>query len=276
MRDIQSEEPEIFVPIERVGIKNLYYPIKVLTKKKTFQDSIAEIRMSVYLPENNRGTHMSRFLELIEKYKNDVSKLSLNKCLYELKDKFNTDNCYIELTFPYFIEKKSPVKKIKSIMKIKCGLSSEIKNNELLQTVHISVPVTTLCPCSKEISKYGAHNQRAYVHTVIETDDEFIWFEDVVQIIEESASAPIYPILKREDEKFVIEQAYENPRFVEDLVRLVYVKIRDKYKHQIRRLKIRVESDESIHQHMAFAEMRKNFHSTTEYGFEELYEVEEE
>jgi len=254
MKDVQTEKPKNQVSIEQVGIKNFHYPIRVLRKNNDYQHSIANIELSVQLPSDSRGTHMSRFVELIEKHKSDINNDTIETMLENIKTTFNSGYAYAKVIFPYFVEKRAPVSRISSILETSCGFICKLENGKITKTLTVKVPVTTLCPCSKEISEYGAHNQRAYVLLDVDTL-EMIWFEDLIDIIEQSASAPIYPLLKRPDEKYVTEQAYNNPRFVEDLAREVYEKTTGKYKMD--RIKIVVESDESIHTHMAFAKIEK-------------------
>jgi len=256
MIDVQKQKPKYPVEINRVGIKEIQYPIRVQKKSIDFQSSIATIKISVKLPKSMRGTHMSRFVSLIEKHKHDINGKAIKEILKDTKTKFNCDYANIKITFPFFIEKRAPVSRISSILKTSCGYENILDNNKINSKLLVEVPVTTLCPCSKEISKYGAHNQRATIRLEIGEKD-FIWFEDIIDIVEQCASAPIYSLLKREDEKFVTEQAYDNPKFVEDLVREIYTKMIESYKGKITSLKIEVESDESIHQHKAFAVIDK-------------------
>lgn len=256
MKDVQKEKSSIPLSIEKVGIKEISYPIRVLKKDNSIQHTIAKLNLAVELPANIRGTHMSRFIELIEKHKQDINGQSINQIIKDIAKVFDAKKGYIEITFPFFIEKRAPVSRRSSIMQTICGYKNNIDNNKIETSLIVKVTVTTLCPCSKEISKYGAHNQKAFINLEI-GEKEFIWFEDIIDTVEQCASAPIYPLLKREDEKFVTEQAYDNPRFVEDLVREVYKKLLEKYKDRITRIKIEVESDESIHQHKAYAIIEK-------------------
>ena len=254
MKDVQSTQSFHPVEIERVGIKDLHYPVRILKKDNSHQSTIADIYVSVSLPADQRGTHMSRFIEVIERYKHDVNGPNIQKMIKELSKIFDTTCAFVKVSFPYFIMKRAPVSRKSSIMEVKCGFSWELDKGEMIHDLFVEVPVTTLCPCSKEISKYGAHNQRAYIKLEISPiGDAWIWFEDMVDLVENCASAPIYPLLKRKDEKFVTEQAYDNPRFVEDLIREVYTKTLERYKKDISNIRIHVEADESIHTHKAFA-----------------------
>jgi len=259
MKDIQNEKAIYQISIEQVGIKEIEYPLRIQCKNTQYQHSVAKIKISVELPKEDRGTHMSRFVELIEKYKADINGKTIKDLSLDITKTFNCKRAFVNVVFPFFIEKRAPVSRISSIMQTTCGYKNIIEDNKIIPRLIIEVPATTLCPCSKEISKYGAHNQRASVKLEIEEKsiDDFIWFEDLIDLIEGCASAPIYPLLKREDEKFVTEQAYDNPRFVEDLVREVYTKLLEKYKEKISYVKIEAESNESIHQHKAFAVIEK-------------------
>ena len=258
MKDVQNTKPFYPSPIDRVGIKDLKYPIRILRKDNTQMHTIADVYMCVSLPPDKKGTHMSRFVELFEKYKQDIDRHNIEKMLEEMIKRFEANHAYVQMTFPYFIPKRAPVSRKSSIMETNCGFTWSITKDEMKHEILVKVPVTTLCPCSKEISKYGAHNQRAYVSVSIQPKgDEWIWFEDLIDIIESCASAPLYPLLKRKDEKFVTEQAYENPRFVEDLIREILVKIKENFDKKVLNVKIQVESDESIHTHKAFAMLKE-------------------
>lgn len=257
MKDIQKEKPLVSISIEKVGIKGILYPVRILRKDNNYQHTIATIQPSVELPSTVRGTHMSRFVELIEKYKQDINGKSVKEILKDITKTFDCQKASLLITFPYFITKISPVSRTSSIMNTVCGYRHDIVNNEITATLLVKVDVTTLCPCSKSISKYGAHNQRTVVTLEVEEKD-FIWFEDLIDLVEQCASSSIYPLLKREDEKYVTEHAYENPKFVEDLVRDIYIALKEKYKTKISKVKIEVESNESIHQHKAFAIIEKS------------------
>jgi len=256
LKDVQKEQSIYPLSIEVVGIKDISYPVKILRKDNNFQSTVAQFSIGVELPSNVRGTHMSRFIEIIERHKHNINGETVKDILKDVRKTFDANKAFIKLVFPYFIEKRSPVSRNSSILEYKCGYHLTIKNNHIVTNLIVTVPVTTLCPCSKEISEYGAHNQRAYVTIELVVKD-FIWFEDIIDIVEQSASAPIYPLLKREDEKYVTEQAYNNPKFVEDVVREVYTKLRQKFKEKVGRIKVIAESEESIHNHRAFAVIDK-------------------
>ncbi len=258
MKDIQASIPTIQSPIDNVGIKKLHYPIRILQKDNTLQHTIAEIKTSVKLNANQRGTHMSRFVELIEDYKQEVSSLELNKLIKKMITIFSTEHAFFQIEFPYFLQKRAPVTRKTSMLRYECGFTWESNKGVFWHTLFVRVPVTTLCPCSKEISKYGAHNQRAYIRLEIgPKENNFIWLEDLIDQVEQIGSAPIYALLKRPDEKFVTEQAYDNPKFVEDVIRGLKQAILSDYKDKIQYINIEVESDESIHSHMAFAQLEE-------------------
>jgi len=252
MKDVQLQEPKIQVKIDKVGVSGLHYPVRVLKKDGSYETTIAEISMSVCLPKNQRGTHMSRLVELLEKHKHDVNRLTLSKLLDDMQEALKVNESHIEIVFPYYLFKKAPKTGKESLMTYTCGFKiSKVETNEVSILI-VKAPVSTVCPCSKAISDRGAHNQRAYVTVEVEPL-EFIWFEDLIEVIESSGSSPVYSLLKREDEKFVTEQAYDNPKFVEDVAREVYDKLTKQFK--IGKVKVRVESEESIHNHLAFAEV---------------------
>lgn len=240
------------LPIDRVGIRDLDYPIVVLDKRMERQPTVAKISASVSLPQEQRGTHMSRFVEVLNSVRGEITVRNLPTILRQMQDRLEAERVQLHLDFPYFISKLAPISKAESLLKYDCGFHAEANGAQIGFTLRVAVPITTLCPCSKAISKYGAHNQRGIVSVAVRAA-EFIWIEDVAQLVEECASAPLYALLKREDEKAVTEQAYENPRFVEDLLREVSGRLRDDLGATW--LHVSVENAESIHAHAAFAEL---------------------
>lgn len=253
MKDVQSTEPKVRIEVTKTGISNIHYPVRVLKKDGSYETTIATISLSVCLPENQRGTHMSRLVELLEQNKHDVNRLSLSNLLKQMQSKLNVNNSYIEIRFPYYLSKEAPVTKKESLMVYEAGFKMSLVDGTEESFIVVKAPITVVCPCSKEISDRGAHNQRAYITVEVEPK-EFIWFEDVVNVIESSGSSPVYSLLKREDEKYVTEHAYDNPKFVEDVVREVYDKLTKRF--NVGRLTVKAESEESIHNHLAFAEVR--------------------
>lgn len=253
MKDVQSQPDLRNVSIDRVGVKNLRYPITVLDRANRSQQTIGSINMYVNLPHRFRGTHMSRFVEILNEYHKTLHVDIIGEILKKMKDKLHAEEAHMEVTFSYFIEKSAPVSKTKSLMEYSCTFVGTLKDREDF-ILGVEVPVTTLCPCSKEISNQGAHNQRSLV-TIKVRFREFVWIEELIDIAESAASCPIYALLKRSDEKSVTEQAYNNPRFVEDVVREVAVRLN----RDSRIIWYRVESEnfESIHNHNAYATIEK-------------------
>lgn len=252
LKDVQGEQDLRNVPLKHVGIKNLHWPIIMKDKTKGVQHTVAEITMAVDLPHDLRGTHMSRFVECLQNL-GEVSPAALEKILDTLKDRLSAKKAMLEMEFTYFITKTAPVSQQEALLDLNCRYRAEKSHNFELY-VCVEVPIHTLCPCSKEISLYGAHNQRAVAKLEICTK-ELVWIEELVTMAESGASSPIYPLLKRPDEKFVTEQAYNNPRFVEDAVREIALSLENDTR--IKWYKVTVESIESIHNHSAFACVEK-------------------
>ncbi len=253
MKDVQSGPDHRNMPIEKVGIRNIRYPITVRDKSHETQQTVADVSLSVNLPHTNRGTHMSRFIEVLDRFKNEVSYQALDLILIEIKKALKAEESHIELSFPYFLKKKAPVSEMQSLMSYQCVIAATHRSHLEIAT-RVDVPVHTLCPCSKAIATVSAHNQRGMVAITVGMT-RFIWIEDLIQIAEESASSPLYALLKREDEKYVTENAYENPRFVEDVVREVALRLQKL--PGLRYHTIEVENFESIHNHNAYAVISK-------------------
>lgn len=250
MIDIQNQEDTRVVPLQKVGVKGVKYPVVVLDKNAGEQHTTASVDLFVNLPHNYKGTHMSRFIEVFHKYHSDISMHHFLDMLEEIRTKLTAQKAFGRIEFPYFIEKKAPVTASPGIMQYKCSYEGEVsEDGECNFYVSIQVPVATLCPCSKAISEYGAHNQRGLVSVRLQYS-EFFWIEDVISTIENCASTPLYTLLKRKDEKYVTEHAYENPRFVEDVVREVYLGLK---KSGFTHFSVEAENDESIHNHNAYA-----------------------
>ena len=265
MRDIQNEQDTREIPLQKVGVKGVKYPVCVLDKNKKVQNTTAVVDLFVNLPHNFKGTHMSRFIEVFHKYHTDLTMLHFLDMLEEMRKKLDAEKAYGAIRFPYFIEKKAPVSGAPGIMEYECSYEGECggleadagaessggnaSGGERKFYVSIQVPIATLCPCSKAISEYGAHNQRGLVKVKLLYKD-FFWIEDVISMIEECASTPLYTLLKRQDEKHVTEYAYDNPRFVEDVVREVYLGLK---KMNFTWFTVEAETEESIHNHNAYA-----------------------
>lgn len=252
MKDVQSERDYRNIPLKNVGINNLKWPVTVMDKSEGVQNTVATISISVDLPHDIRGTHMSRFVETVSKMKS-INPKDLEITLEELRENLDAKVAHCRIEFDYFIKKPSPVTGIISPYDVKCCFEGE-KSDDFNFLMEVVVPVSTLCPCSKEISDFGAHNQRAIVHIKVDMK-KLIWIEDIVKVAEESASSPIYSLLKRKDEKWVTEQAYLNPRFVEDVTREAALRLEEN--PNIRWYSVNVESIESIHNHNAFAYTEK-------------------
>lgn len=235
--------------LQSVGIKDFICPVSIREKKGSLQQTVATISMKAAMPHHARESCVSVFTGILNTYKEDISAAIFPRMLAEVREKLHADKAVIEMTFPYFIAKKAPVSQTASLMEYQCSLTGSInKKEDLLLTV--CVPVTTLCPCSKEISSAGAHNQRAEV-TLTVRPLRFIWLEDLISLIEGCGSCQLYALLKRPDEKFVTEEAYANPMFVEDVVRMVaQLSLRHP---DIDWFSVGVESFESIHKHSAYA-----------------------
>lgn len=250
MIDIQSSEDTREVPLQKVGVKNVRYPVSVLDKNNQFQSTTASVDLFVNLPHNFKGTHMSRFIQVFHKYHKDISMVHFMDMLEEIRETLEAKDAYGSILFPYFVEKKAPVSGSQGFLEYKCSYEASVSEEKKNFYVTIEVPVQTLCPCSKAISKYGAHNQRGYVKVKL-LYGEFFWIEDIISIIEASASTPLYSVLKRQDEKYVTEHAYENPKFVEDLVREVFLGLKETGKFDY--FSVEAETEESIHSHNAYA-----------------------
>jgi GTP cyclohydrolase IB len=253
MQDVQNQRDHRNIPIDRVGIKNIKYPITVRDKREGQQPTVATINMYVNLPHRDRGTHMSRFVEMLHLFRPEVSLENFSVILEEMKRHLNAASAHIDVTFPYFIEKKAPVSKSIGLMDYTCriiGVSD--KNGRIDLVSEVIVPISSVCPCSKEISDFGAHNQRGEVRLSTRFK-KFIWLEDMIALVEKSASCDVYSILKRVDEKYVTEAAFSNPKFVEDIVRDVAVQLN--HDDNITWFTVSAENFESIHNHSAYAEI---------------------
>ncbi|MEO0082941.1 MAG: GTP cyclohydrolase FolE2 [candidate division WOR-3 bacterium] len=253
MRDIQNESDFRNIDIDKVGVKNLRYPILLSDKAHKKQHTIANINMSVNLPHNFRGTHMSRFVEILSRFHREIAIHNIGNILKTMKQELNAESAHIEIQFPYFIEKKAPVSGAVGLMGYQCKFIGNLTDKVRL-ILGVTIPITTLCPCSKEMSAKGAHNQRGEIKVMVRFKG-FFWIEDLIELVENCASSPVYSLLKREDEKYVTEQAYNNPVFVEDVVRNVALKL-DAHP-DITWYHVEVESFESIHNHDAYAELEK-------------------
>lgn len=251
MKDIQNQRDYRNIPIDKVGIKNLRYPITVRDRKDGFQHTVATINMYVDLPHKNRGTHMSRFVEMLHILQPEVSLKTFSVTLEQMKKHLNAASAHIEVTFPYFIEKRAPVSESSGLMDYTCSIrGSSDPNGDIDLVSEVIVPISSVCPCSKEISEVGAHNQRGEVRLSTRFK-KFIWIEDMIELVEESASCDVYSVLKRVDEKHVTEKGFTNPKFVEDIVRDIAKRL--KKDTNITWFSVSAENFESIHNHSAYA-----------------------
>jgi GTP cyclohydrolase I len=248
--DTQNQKDVREIPINKVGVKNLKYPIALKDKENEIQHTIATISMTVDLPMHFKGTHMSRFVEILQNEKREIHIDSVYNILEDMQEKLHANTAHMELEFIYFREKKAPVSKKPSLIDYKVRFHAIMDKDKKDFMMTVIVPVTTLCPCSKNLSDYGAHNQRGEVTVALRFTD-MVWIEDVINIVEKSASSELYTLLKREDEKFVTERAYENPVFVEDLVRNIVLGLKNI--KNIIWYSVEAENFESIHNHNAYA-----------------------
>ncbi len=242
------------LPINKVGIKDILHPMIIKQRSGKKQSTIANFNMYVNLPHDFKGTHMSRFVHILNKHEEQITVESFKKMIDEMLILLEAESGHIEMSFPYFINKTAPVSKVESLLDYNVTFIGEVKDGVSKLRVKVLVPVTSLCPCSKKISEYGAHNQRSHV-TITVTIQDFIWIEEIIDIVEKEASSELYGLLKRPDEKYVTEQAYDNPKFVEDMVRDIAVH----FNKDERVIEYRVESEnfESIHNHSAYAQIHK-------------------
>lgn len=257
MNDIQNSSDSRGIPIDSVGVSELVYPITVLDRDNGKQQTVGTFSMSVNLPHHFKGTHMSRFIEVLNGYDSIFTGTMMPSLLAELLKKFDAESASVEVTFPYFITKTAPITKFSGMMNYECTFKAEINPEVYDFVLTVAVPVTSLCPCSKEISDNGAHNQRGTITIDIRFTDHMniVWIEELVEIAENSASAPVYSALKRPDEKHLTEQAYNNPVFVEDMVRNVTQLL--KQDDRISWFRVEARNQESIHNHSAFAVIEK-------------------
>ena len=255
LRDIQSLPDDRNISIDRAGVKGLMWPITILDRKHGKQTTVATVNLYVNLPHNFRGTHMSRFVEVLNEYRGSEWLDSTGSILKKLRKSLDADEAYMEIEFPYFIEKEAPVTKVPSLMSYTCRVTASYQKNQGEDFVlEVAVPVGMVCPCSKEISSFGAHNQRCTV-TVQVRYTEFVWIEELINIVESSASADLYSVLKRPDEKYITERAYTHPMFVEDVVREVAQQLNDM--DRVTWYIVEADSQESIHNHNAYARVEK-------------------
>lgn len=261
MEDVQSGPPLVPLCIDRVGVKELHLPVMVRDRAQGRQHTVAVVDMGVELPASFKGTHMSRFVEALENWGEDLDYRSIKKLLEDVKFRLAANRAYAVFRFPYFVRKEAPATQSSGLVCYHCCLTGDLVENKLEFLLEVDVPVTTVCPCSKAISNEGAHGQRTKVHLSVRMKG-FAWLEEFIEIAEAGGSSPVYTLLKREDEKYVTEYAFANPTFVEDVVRGVAMRL--EAHPQIVWYKVEVESFESIHCHNAFASIERTVHSPSE------------
>ena len=255
IEDVQNRADLRQIPINKVGIKSVQHPIRVKDRSDGTQNTIANFNMYVNLPHNFKGTHMSRFIEILESYDKVISVDSFDDMLSKMNDRLEAEEGHIEMSFPYFVTKAAPISGVESLMNYQVTFIGVRKGDKNEITVEVVVPVTSLCPCSKGISDYGAHNQRSHI-TITATLGEFMWLEELIEIAEQEASCELWGILKRPDEKYVTERAYDNPKFVEDIVRDVAARLNSE--DRVVSYVVQSENFESIHNHSAYALIEKD------------------
>ena len=248
--DIQSSKDTRHIPIDKVGIKDIRHPIVIRDRNGGEQHTVARFNMYVNLPDNFKGTHMSRFVEILNQHEYEITVKSFKTMIEEMTHLLNAQSGHIEMTFPFFMTKSAPVSGVKSLMDYEVSFTGQIKDGKPTVLVKIIIPVTSLCPCSKNISDYGAHNQRSHITATVRTRT-FIWVEELIETVEKVASCELYGLLKRPDEKYVTEKAYDNPKFVEDIVRDVAIEFNKD--NRIAAYTVESENFESIHNHSAYA-----------------------
>ena len=248
--DVQSSPDSRKLAIDKVGIKAIRHPIQIMQRAGGVQHTVASFNMYVGLPHQFKGTHMSRFVEILSAHEREITVETFKVMIEEMVEKLEAEEGRIEMTFPYFIEKSAPVSGVRSLMDYEVTFVGQILDRKRCFAMKVLVPVTSLCPCSRKISAYGAHNQRSHVTVTAHTED-FVWIEEIVDLVEKQASSELYGLLKRPDEKFVTERAYDNPKFVEDMVRDVAAVLN--LDERINRYIVESENFESIHNHSAYA-----------------------
>ena len=253
--DVQRSKDTRRIAIDRVGIKDIKHPVVIRDRAGREQHTVANFNMYVGLPDNFKGTHMSRFVEILNRHEYEISVASFKQMVSEMTKMLDAERGRIEMTFPYFVEKAAPISEVKSLLDYTVSFIGEIGDHGPSVSVKVVVPVTTLCPCSKKIADYGAHNQRSHV-TIEAKVNDFVWIEELIDVVEDIASCELYGLLKRPDEKYVTERAYDNPKFVEDMVRDIALKLNED--DRILVYTIESENFESIHNHSAYALVHKN------------------
>ncbi len=250
IEDVQGHADTRRIPINKVGIKDIYHPVRLKDRTGGDQHTVANFNMYVNLPHDFKGTHMSRFVDILNRHERELSVDSFSKMLAEMTEYLDASAGHIEMTFPYFVMKKAPVSGVESLMDYRAAIFGEHRDGKTSVWLKVVVAATSLCPCSKTISDYGAHNQRSHI-TITAKISEHMWLEELIDVAESEASCELYGMLKRPDEKYVTERAYDNPKFVEDIVRDVAVALN--HEPRIVSYVVEAENFESIHNHSAYA-----------------------
>jgi GTP cyclohydrolase IB len=257
MVDVQSRHDSRGMPLDQVGVRDIRCPITVLDRAAEKQHTVASMSLAVSLPHHFKGTHMSRFIEALERHRGELTMRTMPELLEDLRTCLDAERARVEVRFPYFLSRSAPASGATALMDYQCWFIGEGGAADSSFTMGVEVPVTSLCPCSKEISDYGAHNQRGHISIELQTcptaagEKQLVWIEELISIAERSASAPVYPLLKRSDERHVTMQAYDNPVFVEDMVRSVAVELQAD--QRVGWFSVRAVNQESIHNHNAYA-----------------------
>ena len=253
--DVQASHDSRRLAIDRVGIKSIRHPMRIQERSGGVQHTVASFNMYVRLPHHFKGTHMSRFVEILNAHEREITVDSFQVMLREMLERLEAEEGHIEMSFPYFVDKAAPVSGVRSLIDYEVTFIGERRASDHSFTLRVLVPVTSLCPCSKKISERGAHNQRSHV-TVSARLNDFVWIEEVIDLVEKQASSELYGLLKRPDEKYVTERAYDNPKFVEDMVRDVAALLN--LDERIEAYVVEAENFESIHNHSAYALIEKD------------------
>jgi GTP cyclohydrolase I len=248
--DVQGSADSRRIAIDKVGIKDIRHPVRVSDRSGLEQHTVATFNMYVYLPHDFKGTHMSRFVQILNNHEREIGVASFKGMLTEMSQRLESEAGHIEMHFPFFVNKKAPVTGVESLLDYEVTFIGEIRHNQPTLEIKVVVPVTSLCPCSKKISAYGAHNQRSHVTVQVRTQG-YIWIEEIIEMVEKEASSELFGLLKRPDEKYVTERAYDNPKFVEDMVRDVATRLNED--DRISAYVVEAENFESIHNHSAYA-----------------------
>ena len=253
--DVQASHDSRRLAIDKVGVKSIRHPMRIQERSGGVQHTVASFNMYVHLPHQFKGTHMSRFVEILSAHEREITVESFQVMLREMVERLEAQDGHIEMSFPYFVDKAAPVSGVRSLMDYEVTFIGELRDDEERFTMRVLVPVTSLCPCSKKISERGAHNQRSHV-TITARLNGFVWIEEIIDLVEKQASSELYGLLKRPDEKFVTERAYDNPKFVEDMVRDVSAVLN--LDERVEAYVVESENFESIHNHSAYALIEKD------------------